>query len=92
MRVPSRLIIVRRGESALFMTILNSRNRWPARTALMVDRRERERRVLLQQVTVERRRRQRRVEPDPMWYLRGFVVVETDQLPVQAIRLGGLAP
>jgi len=64
MRVPSRLIIVRRGESALFTTILNSGNRWPARTALMVDRRERERRVLLQQVTVERRRRQRRVEPD----------------------------
>jgi hypothetical protein len=45
------------------MTILDSRKRWPARTALMVDRRERERRVLLQQVTVERRWRQRRVEP-----------------------------
>ena len=70
------------------MTILNSLNRWPAQTGVMLYRRVRDRRVLLQQVAVERRQHQRRVEPPPAWHLRGFAVVETDQLPVEAIRLG----
>ena len=84
----ARLIVVRRGDSEIFASILNAGDRWPAGTALMVDRRERERRVLLQQrVTLERRKRQRRGEPHPMWYSYGFMVVETVRLPVQAILL-----
>src|SRR5262249_30414855 len=89
MRARFRLIVVRHSERTLLMTILNSLNRWPAQTGVMVDRRVRERRVLLQQVTVERRRHQRRAEAPAMWYLRGFLVVETDHLPVEAIQLGG---
>lgn len=67
MRLPSRLIVVRRGESDTFKMILNSPDRCLATTAVMFDRRERERRVLELQVTLERRQHQRRVEPEAMW-------------------------
>jgi hypothetical protein len=87
MRVPSRLIVVRCGESESFKMILNAPDRWPAGTALMVDRRAHERRVLGQQATIERRQRQRRAEPDVMWHTHGFIVVETERLPIQAIQL-----
>ncbi len=91
MRLPSRLIVVRRGESDTFKMILTSPDRWPAATAVMFDRRERERRVLELQVTLERRQRQRRVEPEAMWYTHGFMVVETERLPIQAIHLDATA-
>jgi len=87
MRAPSRMIVVRRGESDTFKMILNSPDRWPAGTALMLDRRGQERRVLQQQVAIERRQRQRRAEPDAMWYTHNFIVVETELLPIQAMRL-----
>jgi hypothetical protein len=87
MRLLSRLIIVRRGDDELCRTILHSSNRWPPGTALMIDRRERERRVLRQQVIIERRHRQRRAEPNANWRWRGFLVVGTDRLPAQALLL-----
>jgi hypothetical protein len=53
----------------------------------MADRRQRERRLRLQQVTIERRRSQRREEPQAMWYTHGFIVIETPGLPMEAIPL-----
>lgn len=88
---PARLIVVRRGDTEIFTSILTGGDRWPAGTFLLVDRRERERRLLLQQVALERRRRQRRAEPNPIWYTHGFMVVETEKLPVQAIQLDAAA-
>jgi hypothetical protein len=87
MGVSSRMIVVRREEPDTLKMILNSSGRWPAGTALMLDRRERERRSLQRQMTIERRERQRRAEPDPMWYTHRFIVVETERLPIQAMRL-----
>jgi hypothetical protein len=81
------MIVVRRGESDTFRMILDSPDRWPAGTTLMLDRRERERRVLHQQITLERRQRPRRTEPDAMWYTHNFIVVETERLPLQAMQL-----
>jgi hypothetical protein len=54
---------------------------------VMVDRRHRERRLRLQQVTIERRRSRRRAEPDAMSYTHGFIVIETPGLPTEAIQL-----
>jgi hypothetical protein len=87
MRRPCRLIVVRRDRIETLKVILGSADRWPAGTSLMLDRRERERRMLRQRVTIERRQHQRRAEPDAMWYLRGFVVVETSRLPMEGIHL-----
>jgi hypothetical protein len=83
----SRLIVIRRGDSVTLNAILQSRGRWPVRTALMMDRRERERRVLQQQMMIERRQRQRRMEPGSMWHTHGFIVAETYRLPMQAVAL-----
>ena len=85
--MPSRLIVIRRGDSVTLNAILQSRDRWPARTALLMDRRERERRVLQQEMMIERRQRQRRMEPGSMWYTHGFTVAETSRVPMQAIAL-----
>lgn len=67
--------------------ILQNADRWPAHSAVMLDRRHRDRRGRMQQVTIERRRSQRRAEPHAMWYTHGFVVVETAGLPMEAARL-----
>jgi hypothetical protein len=75
------VVIVRRGETQLYQELLNSLDRWPEGTTVMWDRRERERRVISQGVTIDRRRRQRRSEPDSMWYTHGFVVIETTEPP-----------
>jgi hypothetical protein len=56
----------------------------------MVDRRHRERRLRIYQVTIERRRGQRRAEPPVMWYSHGFMVIETPGLPTEAIPLNSL--
>jgi hypothetical protein len=84
---PWRLIVVQRTHRAVLQGILQNPDRWPARSAVMVDRRHRERRVRIQQVTIERRRSQRRVEPDAMWYTHGFIGIETPGLPTEAIAL-----
>jgi len=86
----SRLVVVR-GSRDIFMAILGSRGRWPPNTAAMVDRREGERRVRLRQVLVERRHHQRRAEPHPFWHRYGFLVVETERLPIHAIYLDAAA-
>jgi hypothetical protein len=72
---------------AVLQGILQNPDRWPERSAVMMDRRYAERRVRVQQVALERRRSQRRREPVAMWYTHGFIVVETDGLPTQATRL-----
>ena len=87
---PWRLIIVQPTYRAVLQGILQNPDRWPERSAVMMDRRYAERRVRVQQVALERRRGQRRREPDAMWYTHGFIVVETDGLPTQATRLDTL--
>ena len=85
-----RLIVVRPTYPAVLQGILQNPDRWPERSAVMIDRRYAERRVRVQQVALERRRGPRRREPDAMWYTHGFIVVETDELPTQATRLDNL--
>jgi hypothetical protein len=53
----------------------------------MLDRRERERRVLRLQATIERRPRECRAEPAALWQTHRFIVVEMAQLPIHAIPL-----
>ena len=84
----SWLIILRRDESqAFFRRILNSPVGRPAGTAIMFDRRERERRVLRLQARIERRQRERRAEPTALWQTHRFIVVDMAQLPIRAILL-----
>jgi hypothetical protein len=87
MRLPARLIVIRRGDGDTFKRILAAPDRWPSGTAVMFDRRGRERRVLLRQVPLERRHHQRRAEPDVAWHTRGFMVAETMGVPIQAVLL-----
>jgi hypothetical protein len=84
---PWRLIVVERTHHAVLQGILQNPDRWPAHSAVMRDRRQRDRRVRMQQMTIERRRSQRRAEPDAMWYTHGFIVIETPWLPLEGIRL-----
>jgi hypothetical protein len=81
------LIILRRNESQAFRRILNSPVGLPAGTAIMLDRRERERRVLRLQARIERRQRERRAEPTALWQTHRFIVVDMAQLPIRAILL-----
>ncbi len=83
-RRPRYLVIVRRGETRLYEELQNNLDRWPEGTTVIWDRRERDRRVIMQDVILERRRRQRRSEPDSMWYTHGFIVVETTDPPAQS--------
>jgi hypothetical protein len=57
------VFVVQRTHRVVLQAILQNPDRWPAHSAVMVDRRHRERRVRIQQVTSERRRSQRRAEP-----------------------------
>jgi hypothetical protein len=82
-----RLIIVRRGEREILKSILHSADHWPPTTAVMLDRRNGDRRVLRQQMLVERRQRQRRRQPEAIWYSHRFMVVRTGAFPVQAVVL-----
>jgi CheY-like chemotaxis protein len=84
---PWRLIVVQRTQRAVLQGILQNPDRWPPRSAVMADRRHRERRLRMQQVAVDRRRTQRRAEPHTMWYTHGFIVIETTQVPRDALRL-----
>jgi len=87
-RRPRYIVIVRRGETRLYEELQTNLDRWPEGTTVIWDRRERDRRVITQDVTIERRRRQRRAEPDSMWYTHGFVVVETTEPPEQSTGTG----
>lgn len=84
---PHRLIVVKWDRRDTLRTILDSPERWPAGTAVMLDRRHGERRVRTQSTTIERRTRLRRAEPDSMWSTHGFIMVETPTLPQQAVLL-----
>jgi hypothetical protein len=84
---PWRLIVVQRTHRVVLQAILQNPDRWPSRSAVMVDRRQRERRVRIEQVTVEQRQSRRRAEPGVGWYTHGFIVIETPELPIEAIRL-----
>lgn len=83
-RRPLYLVIVKRGETGLFEELQQSLDRWPEGTRVIWDRRERDRRVVTQEVTPERRMRSRRAEPDSMWHTHGFIVVETTGPPERA--------
>ena len=88
MHTSSWLIILRRDErQAFFRRILNSPVGLPTGTAIMLGRRERERRVLRLQATIERRQRERRAEPTALWQTHRFIVVDMAQLPIRAILL-----
>jgi hypothetical protein len=87
-----RLIIVSRREREILKSILHSADHWPPTTAVMLDRRGDDRRVLRQQVVIERRQRQRRREPEPIWYTYRLMVVRMDDLPAQAVVLSPPAP
>jgi hypothetical protein len=82
-----RLIVVRRDRPETLRNILDATGRWPSGTAVMLDRRVGERRTQSPQATLEQRRRPRRAEPDSMWHTRGFIVVETQRMPQQAVSL-----
>jgi hypothetical protein len=84
---PWLLIVVQRTHHAVLQGILQNPDRWPAHSAVMRDRRQRDRRVRMQQMTIERRRSQRRAEPDAMWFTHGFIVIKTPWLPLEGIRL-----
>jgi CheY-like chemotaxis protein len=84
---PWRLIVVQRTHRPVLQGILQNPDHWPPRSAVMPDRRHRERRLRLWQVTIDRRRTQRRAEPHAMWYTHGFIVVETPGPPMEAIQL-----
>lgn len=84
MESPYRLIVVRRDRPDVLRRILESRQAWPAGTGIMFDRRRTERRVRAQRVLTDRRAGQRRAEPDPAWYVYGFVVKEVARLPVES--------
>jgi hypothetical protein len=81
---PYRLIIVQRDRIGVFRTLLASGHRWPAGTAIMLDRRYGERRVRAQQMLTERRQRLRRADLPAQWYTQGFTIVEVATLPSQA--------
>jgi hypothetical protein len=85
MRPPRRLIVVRRGETGTFQALQESLDRWPAGTEVIWDRRVRDRRAAIRPITTERRHTQRRTEPDAMWYTHGFIVVETNRPPEEAV-------
>ncbi len=87
---PYRLVVVRQDRSAILQAILHSPDRWPAGSAVMLDRRLRERRTRTGPVAIERRCGPRRAAPDAMWHTHGFIVVHVAELPREAIRLDGV--
>jgi hypothetical protein len=84
MEPPYRLVIVRRDRSDVLRAILQSRQGYPAGTAIMFDRRRTDRRVRTLQIGTERRVRHRRADLDPAWHAYGFIVVEVARLPLES--------
>jgi hypothetical protein len=87
MRLPQRLIVVRRGETEVFREVVDTLDRWPEGTGVIWDRRGGERRKRRRMIPVERREGQRRAEADSMWHTHGFVVADTAVLPAEAVQL-----
>jgi hypothetical protein len=86
-RGPHRLIVIQRTRRDLLRRILQESERWPAGTAVVLDRRGADRRVTDRSIEAERRRGSRRAAPDPMWQTDGFIIVETAVLPKEAVLL-----
>jgi hypothetical protein len=83
------LVIVRRGETEIFNSLVEHFGTGPDATPVIWDRRVRDRRVIIQDRVPERRRAQRRALIDAtMWSERGFVVVRVDRPGTDAPRLG----
>jgi hypothetical protein len=74
---PSPFLVVVRSDRPDLVEDLSSTFRdIPA--IVILDRRHRERRVIVQDMPVERRSGQRRALPDEMWRRLGFIVTETE--------------
>ncbi len=72
---PVSLIVVRRGETALFQTLLERFAGRPTGARVIWDRRRRDRRVIIRDDILERRRLERRAPPPPSWSAAGYLVV-----------------
>jgi hypothetical protein len=80
MAVGKYLVIVRRGETEVFNSLVEHFGTGPDAAAVIWDRRIRDRRVIIQDHEPERRREQRRAPIDAtMWSGRGFVVIRVDR-------------
>lgn len=88
MRSPQRLIIVARSHRAVLEAVAIP-DGWPTGTAIMLDRRHAERRTRVKRIAIERRERPRRAPPAATWHTLGFIMVEMDRLPPQAILVDG---
>jgi hypothetical protein len=81
------LVIVRRGETEVFRSLVEHFGTGPDATAVIWDRRVRDRRVIIQDRDPERRKEQRRAPVDAtMWTERGFVVIRVDRPGAEAPR------
>jgi hypothetical protein len=70
-------VVVRRDQPDLYRALVAS-TAGDDLVQVVLDRRQRDRRVILRDVEHDRRRRpDRRSVPDPMWDARGFLVVRT---------------
>jgi hypothetical protein len=74
------VVVVRRGEAAIFRSLQEHFGQGPDPTPVIWDRRVRDRRVIIQDVPVERRRGERRAPADvTTWSRRGFIVVRSER-------------
>jgi hypothetical protein len=71
------IIVVRRGETQLFRSLLERFSRGPYAARVIWDRRMRDRRVIIRDdVEPNRRQTDRRAEPPPSWETHGFIVTQ----------------
>jgi hypothetical protein len=74
------VVIVRRGETEVFQSLVEHFGTGPDATPVVWDRRVRDRRVIIQDRVPERRLGERRAPVDAtMWTRRGFVVIRVDR-------------
>src|SRR4029453_93569 len=71
------IIVVRRGETQLFRSLLERFSRGPYAARVIWDRRMRDRRVIIRDdVEPNRRQTDRRAAPPPSWETHGFIVTQ----------------
>lgn len=92
-----QIIVVRRGETQLFRSLLERFSRGPYAARVIWDRRLRDRRVVIRDdVEPNRRQTDRRAEPPPSWATHGFVVTqsrsETGGLDLRSLRVSETDP
>jgi hypothetical protein len=86
------LIVVRRGETALFQSLLERCSRELSGARVIWDRRMRDRRVIIRDdVSRDRRHADRRAAPTPCWTTDGFILTRTSSatpgLALRSLRL-----